>query len=116
MTLTPLLIRSAKYKVSVEGSNDHISVLAWVAPLVVQFGIMICVRKSNPANGVGVAASALGATPIPNDSARIIDSCPHKASGVFVLNRFFAELLIEFSFVSGGSAGACPIRTFSNLN
>src|SRR5262252_8945702 len=41
MTLTPLLTRSAKYKVLVEGSNDHMSVLAWVAPLGVQVGILI---------------------------------------------------------------------------
>src|SRR5262247_2157678 len=59
ITLTPLLTRSAKYKVFVAGSKDQTSVLACVAaPVAVQFGMVIFVRNSKPASGVGVSAMA----------------------------------------------------------
>src|SRR6516165_12655612 len=58
ITLTPRLTRSEKYIVSVTGLLEKMSVLAWLAPVVVQFRIGTCVTNPAPRPPAAVAACA----------------------------------------------------------
>jgi hypothetical protein len=74
ITLTPLLVRSAKYIVFVEGSKDQTSVLVLFAPVGVQVGIEICFKKSKPASGVGEAATAFVEKPWSIERKKKVDN------------------------------------------
>src|SRR6516165_6451073 len=82
ITLTPRLTRSAKYIVSVTGLLEKMSVLAWLAPVVVQFGIGTCVTNVIPP--AGVAAWASYAKPSATAAKTGSDNSKHKHLLVFI--------------------------------